>query len=150
MGFSLTGKDTLVLDGRVIHDFAHGQFAHVAFENPLLNMSISKDGNALLTQQLDGQRVRLTVLLQAGSLDDQIFNSKLKSWLDDAASFQLMDGSFTKRVGDGKGNVKDVIYQLAAGAFSKIPEASSSSTGDTATAIATYEMLFVLQTRAIQ
>ena len=53
-GFTLTGRDTLVIGGRVIHDFAHGDYVHITFENALMNMKISKDGNVLIAQNLQG------------------------------------------------------------------------------------------------
>jgi len=149
MSATLTGRDTLVINGRVIHDFAHLDYAHITFEDKLLNMRISKDGNVLLAQNLNGQKARLVVRLGVGSYDDQYFGSLLQSWINDAATFPLMTGSFAKRIGDGMGNVKNVTYQLAAGSFEKIPEAKANSEGEEEQAVVVYEMLFVLQSRAI-
>lgn len=150
MGTTLTGRDTLVINGRVIHDFAHGKYVEITFESPLLNMDVSKDGNVLLSQNLAGQKAKLTLRLGVGSFDDQFLSGLLQTWINDPPTFTLLTGSFAKRVGDGKGETKNVIYQLAAGSFSKIPEIQSEAGGSTDQAVATYDMMFVLQTRAIQ
>jgi len=149
-GFTLTGKDTLVVNGRVIHDFAHGDYVHITFENNLLNMKVSKDGNVLLSQVLSGQMAKVVVRLGIGSFDDQFMTALMQAWLSDAPTFSLMSGSFSKRVGDGKGGAKNVVYQLVAGSFNKIPETMASAEGTEDQGVAVYEMLFMLQNRSIQ
>ena len=94
--------------------------------------------------------MKLTLALGVGSFDDQYFTGLLQGWISDAPSFQLMSGSFTKRVGDGIGGTKSVVYQLAAGAFDKIPEVKANAEGTEDQAVTTYEMTFVLQNRSIQ
>ena len=150
MSMTLVGRDTLVINGRVIHDFAHGVYANLTFEASLLNMQISKDGNVLLQQNLQGEKAKLSLRLAVGSFDDQYLSGLLQAWINDPASFSLISGSFAKRVGDGQGGVKNVVYQLAAGAFTKIPSANADTDGGEAMSVAEYEMFFVLQNRAIQ
>lgn len=147
---TLTGSDVAVIGGRVLHDNADGDFVALEFPEDLAKMKVSKDGNAVYAFSETGRQVNVTLRLLAGSADDVYFNSLLQQLKNDPAAFALMAGSFTKRVGDGKGGTKNIVYQLAGGIFRKNPGAKSNAEGDTDQGVAVYETMFLNQARAIQ
>lgn len=147
---SLTGKDVIVIDGRVMHDVADGDFAILEFENDLAAMKVSKDGNTIFALNETGNVVKATLRLLIGSSDDKVLNSRLQQMKNDFSGFTTLVGSFTKRVGDGAGTVSNVVYSLANGIFKKNIVAKSNAEGDTEQSVAVYELLFRNQSRAIQ
>jgi len=147
---SLTGKDVIVIDGRVFHDVADGDFAILEFENDIANMKVSKDGNSIFALNETGNVVKATLRVLLGSADDVVLNSRLQQLKNDFSGFTLLVGSFTKRVGDGAGNVKNVVYNLANGIFKKNVNVKNNAEGDTEQSVAVYELMFRNQSRAIQ
>ena len=149
-GVSLTGSDVIVLDGRVFHGVADQDFAHLEFDNDIANLKVSKDGNTIFALNETGNLVKVTLRLLVGSADDIYLNSRLQQMKNDFSGFVLMAGSFTKRVGDGAGNIKNVVYSMANGIFKKMVASKSNAEGDTEQSVAVYEMLFRNNSRAIQ
>lgn len=147
---SLTGKDVIVIDGRVFHDVADGDFALLEFDNDIASIKVSKDGNSIFALNETGNVVKATLRVLLGSADDVVLNSRLQQLKNDFSGFTLLVGSFTKRVGDGAGNVKNVVYNLANGIFKKNVNVKSNAEGDTDQSVAVYELLFRNQNRAIQ
>lgn len=147
---SLTGSDVVVLDGRVLHDTADADFVVLEFENDLANAKVSKDGNTIFALNQTGNLVKATLRVLLGSADDVVLNSRLQQMKNDFSGFTLLVGSFTKRVGDGAGNVKSVVYNLANGIFKRMPSAKSNAEGDTEQSVAVYEVLFYNQSRSVQ
>ena len=147
---SLTGEDVVVLNGRVLHDVADNDFVHLEFDNDLANLKVSKDGNTIYALNQTGNMVKATLRLLLGSADDIALNSRLQSQKNDFSGFTLLTGSFTKRVGDGAGNVKNVVYSLANGIFKKMPNALTNAEGNVEQSVAIYEAIFYNQSRAIQ
>ena len=147
---SLTGKDVIVIDGRVFHDVADGDFAILEFENDIANMKVSKDGNSIFALNETGNVVKATLRVLLGSADDVVLNSRLQQLKNDFSGFTLLVGSFTKRVGDGAGNVKNVVYNLANGIFKKNVNVKNNAEGDTEQSVAVYELMFRNQSRAIR
>lgn len=147
---SLTGRDVIVLDGRVLHDTADGDFVTLEFENDIANAKVSKDGNTIFALNQTGNLVKATIRVLLGSADDVVLNSRFQQLKNDFSGFTLLAGSFTKRVGDGAGNVKNVVYNLANGIFKRMPNVKSNAEGDTEQSVASYEILFYNQSRAVQ
>lgn len=139
---SLTGNDVLTLNGRVFTDFANNAIATLTFDADLVTVQTSKDGNIVYALNEAGKSASLTLRLILGSSDDRYMNSLLASLRRDMSSFVLILGSFVKRVGDGKGNVKNVIYNVTGGIITKIPGASMNTTGDVEQSIAEWELRF--------
>jgi len=149
-GVSLTGNDVVVIDGRVFHGVADADYVHLEFDNDLAKLKVSKDGNTIFALDQTGNIVKVTMRLLVGSADDIVLNSRLQQMKNDFSGFTLLVGSFTKRVGDGAGNVKNVVYSLANGIFKKMVAAKSNAEGDTEQSVAVYEMMFFNQSRAVQ
>lgn len=147
---SLTGEDVVVINGRVFHDLADQDFVMVEFDNDLANMKVSKDGNTIYALNLTGIQAKVTLRVLAGASDDVYLNALQQQMLNDFSSFPLMAGSFTKRVGDGAGNVKSIVYQLAGGIFKKYQNAKTNAEGDVDQSVAVFELLFRNQSRSIQ
>jgi hypothetical protein len=147
---ALTGRDVIIIDGNVITALADGEAVKLEFPNPIGQMKVSKDGNAIYAMQYSGQVVTVTIRILRGSYDDQILNSSLQDWIADPAGFSLMAGSFIKRIGDGQGTILSDVYQLAGGIFEKIPSAKSSMEGDPEQSVVEYTMLFRNNLRIIQ
>lgn len=149
MSVSLTGQDVVVISGRVLSDLADGDFAVLDFDTDLANLKVSKDGNIIYALNQSGRQVKVTLRLLLGSSDDIALNSWMQSMLTDFSGFTLLAGSFTKRVGDGAGNVRNVVYSLANGIFKRLVPTKSSSEGDTDQSVAVYELAFLNQSKTI-
>lgn len=147
---SLTGEDVVVIEGRVLHGLADADYISLEFPQDIANMKVSKEGNSIYALNQSGIMVKATIRVLMGGADDQFLNSRLQQMLNDFSGFHLLTGSFSKRVGDGAGNVKSVIYQLAGGIFQKYPAAKSNAEGDTEQSVAVYELMFRNNSRAIQ
>ena len=147
---ALTGEDVVVIAGRVLNDVADGDWCMLDFDSDIAAAKISKDGNMIYALNMTGLLVKVTLRILLASSDDQYLNALQQQMLNDFSGFTLMTGSFTKRVGDGAGNVSNVIYQLAGGVFKKLEAAKSNAEGDTGQSVAVFEMLFKNQARAIQ
>ncbi|MCX5794957.1 MAG: hypothetical protein NTY77_05645 [Elusimicrobia bacterium] len=151
MGDTLVGSESLVLNGHVFHDFADGKFVEVKFPNDQVQAKASKNGNTLFAKDEKGRLADLTIRVQVGSADDIWLNSQKSSCFSDLPGFILMQGSYNKRVGDGKGSIKTIIYQLQAGIFKKEIEGESSAEGDVEQGVAVYPMQFAnVTSRSIQ
>ncbi len=149
MSVSLTGADVIVINGRVFHDLADGEAVNISFDNDLAAMKVAKDGNGIYALNLTGVVAHVTARVLRGSADDRYMNGLMQSMLNDFSGFNLMAGSFTKRVGDGKGNVSADVYQMSGGIIKKIPGAMTSAEGNTDQSVVVWEMLFRNQ-RSIQ
>jgi hypothetical protein len=149
MSVSLTGADVIVINGRVFHDFADQDFVKLEPDQDLANLKVSKDGNTIYALNQTGRQVPVTIRLLRGSADDRFLNSLLQQMLNDFSAFTLMVGSFTKRIGDGVGNVSSEVYQLAGGVFKRYPSAKSSAEGDTDQSVAEYMLVFLNGGRSI-
>lgn len=139
---SLTGKDVIVINGRVFKNFANGSYAELAFDANLMEIKASRDGNTVYALNENGRIAELKLRLLLGSSDDKYLNSLLAAMKSDSAGFILMAGSFTKRVGDGQGNSNLVVYQCIGGAFSKMPMAKSNAEGDTDQSVVEWSIKF--------
>lgn len=146
---SLTGNDVVTLNGRVFHDFAQNDVIVLDFAAELIKVQASKNGNIVYGLNEDGKLSSLTLRLLAGSSDDQYINSLLASQIQDLSSFILIVGSFVKRVGDGKGNVTNVIYNTLGGVVKKFPKAKTNTTGDVDQSVVEWMLEFGSNSRAI-
>ena len=149
MSVSLTGNDVVTLNGRVFHDFAQGEVIKLDFSGDLVKAEPSKNGNIVFALNVAGLMSKLTMRLLAGGPDDQYLNSLLASQLFDLALFVLIVGSFVKRVGDGQGNVTNIIYNTIGGVISKYPSASTNTTGGVDQSVVEWVLDFGSNSRAI-
>jgi hypothetical protein len=139
---ALTGKDATVIDSRVFNDFADGDCIVIDFANNVVETKKGKNGNAIYASNAQGEVATATLRLIAGSSDDKYLNSRQAEFRNDSSAFVLMAGEFTKRVGDGKGNVTAITYSLEGGVIQKIPGAKENIEGDTEQAVSVWPIIF--------
>ncbi len=153
MTTAMTGNDTVVVnDGtgdRVLTDFANADNVIMTFPNELVTMTVGKNGNAIYAFNQTGKILEGELRFLIGSEDDKYFNSILKRIKDDLPSFVLLSINFTKRVGDGKSNVSNVVYSAEGGLVYQGVDAKESSEGDTEAAVAVYRIRFANSERTI-
>jgi hypothetical protein len=146
---SLTGADVVTLNGRVFHDYANEDVAELTFEAELVKVQSSKNGNVIYALNAGGQMSKLKLRLLLGSPDDQYLNSLLASEQADLSGFTLIIGSFVKRVGDGQGNVTNVIYNVVGGVVDKYPSTKINAAGDVNQSVVEYMLTFGINTRVV-
>lgn len=147
---TITGNDTLVLNGRVFNDLSLGDVTAITFPNDLVTRKSGKNGNAIFAENAPGENSDLMIRVVRGSGDDQFLLTQLASQIADLPSAQLLNGSFTKRLGDGSGNVANDKYTLAGGMIAKIPDGKENVDGDTSQGEAVYKIIFTSTQRLIQ
>lgn len=146
---SLTGNDTVTIDGRIFNNFGDGAIAELVFDNDLAVLKTGKNGNTIYALNNTGRQVMLTLRLLRGSSDDQYLNAKLLNQNTNFAGFTLMVGEFIKNIGDGAGNIQLDAYILSGGIFKRQVGASENSDGDTNQSIAVWTLQFSNGPRAI-
>lgn len=147
---SLTGADTIQIDSRVLNDLADQDAVKLTFPNDIAAVKASKNGNTIYAFNETGRLVEAEVRVLLGSSDDKYLNSRLQEMKNDFSGFILLTASFSKRVGDGQGNLSTVVYQCAGGIFKKQVEAKTSTEGDTEQSVAVYSMNFGNAGKSIQ
>lgn len=147
---SLTGNDVVVINGRVFRGTADADYVNLEFDNDIASAKVSKDGNTIFALNQTGFLGKMTIRLLRGSPDDIAMNSWLQNLRNDFSGFTLLTGSFTKRIGDGAGNVVNEVYNLANGIFKKFPNVKSNAEGDTEQSVTVYEVWFYNQGRVMQ
>ena len=147
---SLTGDDTIQILNQVLSTLANQDPGHITFPNELAAVEQGKNGTVIFAQNNMGFIADLSVRVLLGALDDTFFNSLLQQQNTQFSDFTLMTGVFTKRVGDGKGNISTVIYQLSGGVFVKPPEQMTSARGDVNQSVAAWAIRFGNWNRLIQ
>ncbi len=145
---ALTGNDTIQIAGRVLRNFGEGDVLKLTFPNDLVGVKTGKNGNSMFNEMASGQQSEVELKVIRGSDDDAFLNALLATQRRDLPSFPLMDGYLVKRIGDGSGRVTNDTYLLAAGVFTKIPEAAENTEGNTDPAQAIYHLKFANAKRA--
>jgi hypothetical protein len=146
---SLTGADTVIIDGRVIRDLADGDAAALTFPNDIANVQTGKNGNAIYGLNESGKQAEFKLRVIRGSSDDKYLNGRMVQQENDFSSFVLLNGEFIKKVGDGKGNTTKDTYIASFGVFTKRIEAKTNVNGETEQSVAIYTMKFANAPRAL-
>jgi hypothetical protein len=149
MSYALTGNDAVVVDSRVFNDFAEGDTVVIDYANNVSELKKGKSGNAIFAANAQGEVATATLRLIAGSYDDKYMNSRLAEYRNDSAGFVLMAGEFTKRVGDGAGNISSIIHSLEGGMIQKIPGTKENIEGDTEQAVSVWVVVFARGQRLV-
>lgn len=146
---SLTGKDTIKINDRILNDFADGDIVNLTFPSDLMAVKTGKNGNSIYAFNYTGQQCEVVLRVIRGSNDDKYLNHLLALMKNDPAAFSLMVGEFIKNVGDGAGNITSDIYILSGGVFKKQSEAKENADGDTEQSVTIYTMMFSNAPRTI-
>ena len=149
METSLTGKDTIIISGRVLNDFADGDTCKLDFPNDLSVVKTGKNGHSIFAFQYSGLQCTVELRVLLGGSDDSFLNALLSSFVSNPPAFTLLTGEFIKNVGDGTGNITPVSYIMSGGTFKKQVPAVENADGDTNQAIAVYSLHFTNAPRAV-
>ena len=149
MSVSLTGEDVTTINGRNMRDLADGDCVSIEVPNNIAEGKVGKNGNIIISLNATGKTVNVTMRLLAGSADDKFMNSLLAQYIQDSAAFSLLTGQFVKRVGDGDGNISNIIYGFDKGYIQKMPVVKENKEGDTEQSVAVWMLSFPNTNRAI-
>lgn len=147
---ALSGKDVIQIDQRILQGFADGDCGLLSFDEDIVGVKPGKNGNVLYSQKAGGRLMGLQLRVIVGSSDDKFLNSRFAEQQNDLASFIMVAGTFSKRVGDGKGNQNTVVYQGSGGVFRKAVEGKTNADGDIDQSVAVYMLLFGDHNRSVQ
>lgn len=146
---SITGNDTVIINGRNLLNLADGDNSQLTHPNELMTVKTGKNGNTVYAYNASGQQGEMLLRIVRGSSDDRYLNAISKRMQIDPASFILMTGKFVKRAGNGIGLVTNDTYILVGGVFFKQVDATSNAEGNTDQAIAVYSIRWGNVLRAI-
>lgn len=147
--FSLTGEDDLFLNNYQIKDLTDNSTITITFPNEKVGISTGKNGNTVYSENKQGENVQVELRILAGSDSDAFLNGLSIQQGRDLPSFIVIDGSFSKRIGNGKGGMKRINYTLLGGVFTQNVDTQENTTGDTEQGTAVYRLTFASGTRAI-
>lgn len=148
---AISGQDTLLFDGSfLMTDLGDGDVIKLTYPNELAVIKIGKNQNAIYASNSMGFITEMTVRALLASNADKYLNSRMQQQFADFSSFSLITAAFTKRIGDGKGNINAVVYQISGGVFKKPVESMTNVEGNTEQSLAVYTVHGILQTRTIQ
>jgi len=148
MSVSLTGKDTVVFNERVLADFADGDTIVVDFPNNLSEGKTGKNGNAIFASNSTGRNANVTIRVIRGSPDDKYLTGRVQAYINDPSAYVMDTLAFTKRTGDGSGAVTEDVYTFSGGAPQKMPGTKENVEGDTEQAVAVHTFFFAGGSRA--
>ena len=147
--FAVTSNDTLTLNGHVFIDQAYGDVSKVTFPNELINMKTGKNGNTVISANASGFNADLELRLLRGSSDDQYMQALVIRPDSNFPATVLLDGTFAKMLGDGKGNVVYDVYTLAGGVVRRQVDGKENVEGDSEQAVSIYMIKFANSGRVI-
>ncbi len=146
---SLTGNDTININGRILTDLVDENVVELTFPNEIATVKTGKNGNSIYALNTTGQQCEVKIRILRGGSDDQFLNNLLIQQQNNFSAFILMIGQFIKKVGDGLGNITSDTYILGGGIFTKQVEGKSNTVGDTEQSVSIYMMKFSNAPRAI-
>lgn len=147
--YALTGADTFIINDRPLNDFTDNTIINIDIPNDDIGTSTGKNDNTIISDSREGGNATVTLRILMNSSDDKFLNGLYIQQKNDLPSFNLMNGSFSKRVGDGQGNVSFNTYTLLGGAFQRKPGAQDNVNGDTEQGTVEYNIFFAQASRAI-
>ena len=130
---NLTGDDTLIINERAIQGhFADGDAVTLEYPDDMVTKTIGKDGNTIFVLNQSGVGFTLTFSVLRGGWVDKFLAGLLAAQERDFVGVELINGVFTKRIGDGNGKVTYDTYYCRAMMFQKKPGTTSNVSGDAA------------------
>lgn len=142
MNVSLTGSDTIIINGRVLNDLADDDVAMLSYPNSIAGVKTGKNGNSLYALNETGNQAEVKLRVLRGSADDKYLNNLLTQQMANFAGTVLNNGQFVKKVGDGAGNITADKYIMSGGVFMKRVEVKSNVAGDTNQSVVEYNLTF--------
>lgn len=147
---NMTGDDSLVINDRPIHpDFAGGDTVTIDFPNDLLSIETGKDGNTVYAKNETGSNFTCTFNIMRGGAVDKFLNGLFIQQNRDFVAFNLMNGAFVKRLGNGEGKITYDNYVLRGMAFQRGINAKGNVAGDVEQGKVQYVLIGAIATRGI-
>lgn len=146
---AMSGSDTITINNRLITGGADGNIIELTYPNEVAQVKTGKNGNSIYGFNASGRQCEVKLRLIRGCSDDKFMQALLNLMIGSFESFPLMISNFTKRIGDGAGNITSDIYILSGGIFQKQIEGKSNVEGDTEQSVAIYMMKFSNSPRAL-
>lgn len=146
---ALSGQDTAVINNYVLTGYADQNYIDLTFPNDIANVKTGKNGNSIYSFNETGKQCEFKIRSLRGSTDDKFFNNLLAQQQANFPGFVLMQGQFTKKIGDGLGNVTSDTYIMSGGVFTKIPEAKANAEGETDQSVVMYTIKFTNAPRVL-
>lgn len=147
--FRLVGNDTILINGRTLADFGHGEIGKITFETAVVTVKTGKNGSAIFASNESGNQATVEIRVLRGSSDDKALNTINLQYKTDPVSFTLINGVITKKLGDGAGAITSDTFTLTGGVITKNVEVLSNIEGDVEQAISVYTMQFATAARTI-
>lgn len=146
---ALSGNDSSTLNGRILRDFADGNYIELSFPSDVAAVKTGKNGNSIYSYNATGLMCEVSYRFIRGSADDIFVNALLQDQNANFAGFVLMVGELIKKIGQGDGTIASDIYILSGGLFKKQVGAKSNAEGDTDQSVSSYMIQFALAPRVI-
>jgi len=141
--YTLRAGDSLILDGKVVLDFADGDYFTTDYPNDLATSSKGKNGNGITVKNEQGTVVNTTLRILVGHETDKYLNNKLIQFKNDTLHYSYITATATQYYGDGNGNVEKKVLNLTGGVVLKPAGTISSASGNTDQAVAIYTLQFL-------
>ncbi len=149
MDVSLTGDDTIKVNGRSLVDFADGVVGSIKFPNDLVTMKVGKNNNTIFAFNNSGKQCDVELRIQRGSADDKFLLSEFSKMNNSFSDYVLLTGSFIKQIGDGLGGVSTDTYSMNSGLITHEPEAESQADGATDQGVVIWKLKFANAPRVL-
>lgn len=149
----LTGRDTIVIDGRVIVELVGmGAGATLRHPNTLANMTTGKNGATVVAENSQGINAELELHVLRGSSDDKFLNSRMSNQRIDLTNFPLLNASVVKQLGSGVAGVSPTrdVYTLEGGFFVQNVDTEVSFDGSTEQGVSIYMLQFASSKRSLE
>lgn len=147
--YSLTGNDTFILNDRILNEFTDGSTVEITYSNDRVGISTGKNDNTIFSDNRQGNNATVTLRIVRGGAEDKWLNGLSIQQERDLPSFPLMNGVFTKRVGDGQGNITFDSYTLLGGVFQDFPDVQENLQGETEQGTTVYTLTFAKAQRGL-
>lgn len=147
---NMTGDDSFIINDRPIHpDFAGGDTVTIDFPNDLVSIETGKNKNTVYAKNETGSNFTVTFNIMRGGNVDKFLNGLRIKQDKDFVLFDLMNGAFTKRIGNGQGRAIYDNYVLLGMVFQKNPSAKGNVAGDVEQGKIQYVLIGSVATRGI-
>lgn len=146
---SLVGKDTIIINDRVMNDLSTAAVGTLTFDTDAANITIGKDGNAIFAYNAPGAQAGLELRIVRGSSDDKFLNGLYAQQSTNFVGFTLMTGVVVKKIGDGSGGTVNDSYTLSGGVFARNVDVTSNVEGDTEQGTSVWRFKFSKVVRTI-
>ena len=139
---SLAGTDSLIIDDQTILDGADNDCVVIEFPTDVAIVNKGKNGNCLFTKNEEGTLCNITLRVCLNGQTDKYLTDKLIQYQNDTPKFPLITANFTKRTGDGKGNITKKIFNLSGGVVVKNAGAVDSTVGNVDSVVSVWQLTF--------